>query len=476
MSLANIISLFRVAALPLIIFFVQKSSLRWAILTLLLALFSDFLDGYLARKRKEITRIGSFLDPFADRILLYGLLLFFVWRRDISFLIIVLFFLRDFFLNAVRWLASTEEIHLPEEKKYTVLAMYAQYALLFSLLLQEVFPLFRLLLALFVVVALVSVYFSFFVYLAVYLRGLRSNLLRGKEIPSQDLVVLTNRRSRGYGDLYRRRLLKIFARRRKAEVLFLPDTENMFVGVEEKTSRFEHIIIAGGDGSFEGALNYSPLRNKSLGFFPLGAGNYYYSYFYRGKRFEYLRSRFRFREESLDILQLEWNSGKKQTTLLSLGLDAEIMRLAQRKRAGASDYLLAGVRGAFRRMPAYSFRLTIDGKIHELRKVLTLTLAKVPYFGLGLRALVGKTHPADGRVYGTAVVNTHHSFWNKAIRLWALIFANFNILKAPFFSFNGKEIEIRSDEAFPLQAGGEFLGFTKWVKVKVVRKQKVLVV
>ena len=152
------------------------------------------------------------------------------------------------------------------------------------------------------------------------------------------------------------------------------------------------------------------------------------------------------------------------------------MRLAQRKQAGAGDYLVAGVRGALHSTSAYAFKVIVDGKVHELQNAITLTLAKVPYFGLGLRVLVGKTHPADGKVYGVAVVNTHNPLWNKAVRLWALIFANFNLLKAPFVAVHGKIIEVKSDKSFPLQAGGEFLGFTKWVKVKVVRKQKVLVV
>jgi len=58
----------------------------------------------------------------------------------------------------------------------------------------------------------------------------------------------------------------------------------------------------------------------------------------------------------------------------------------------------------------------------------------------------------------------------------ALLFANFNLLKAPFVALKGKEIFVESAEPFPLQAAGEFLGYTSWVKVKVARKQKVLMV
>ena len=56
----------------------------------------------------------------------------------------------------------------------------------------------------------------------------------------------------------------------------------------------------------------------------------------------------------------------------------------------------------------------------------TLTLAKIPYFGFGLRSLLGKVDPTDGKVYGSMVVNSHPKISNKLVRLWALLFANFN--------------------------------------------------
>ena len=294
MSLANYISLFRIAALPLIVFFILKESVAWAIVILVFVFLSDFFDGHFASKRREITRIGSFLDPFADKILLYGLLIFFVWKKEISFLVPVLFFLRDLLLGITRWAASNEEVHLKEEKRYAQLGSYAQYALLLSLLLQGIFPILTAMMIFFTVLAIFFGYLSLPFYLALYFKGLKKNLRRGKEILPEQLVILTNKRSRGYRNLYRRRLLKLFARRRKAEIIFLPETEQMFMGVEKKISGFSspshppphsfnspslhshshHIIIAGGDGSFEGALNYLPLKKESLGFFPLGAGNY----------------------------------------------------------------------------------------------------------------------------------------------------------------------------------------------------------
>ena len=46
----------------------------------------------------------------------------------------------------------------------------------------------------------------------------------------------------------------------------------------------------------------------------------------------------------------------------------------------------------------------------------------------------------------------------------------------PLVSINGKEITLKSEVPFPIQAGGEFLGYSQWIKVRVVRQQRVLVI
>ena len=77
MSLANIITLFRLAIVPVIFYLIFQETIIASIIALvllMLAVLSDILDGSLARKRKEVTRLGSLLDPFVDKILMYSLL------------------------------------------------------------------------------------------------------------------------------------------------------------------------------------------------------------------------------------------------------------------------------------------------------------------------------------------------------------------------------------------------------------------
>src|ERR1700722_4188253 len=51
--------------------------LNMALVIYLLALFTDFLDGYLARRWKAETAFGRVVDPFVDKILVCGAFVFF---------------------------------------------------------------------------------------------------------------------------------------------------------------------------------------------------------------------------------------------------------------------------------------------------------------------------------------------------------------------------------------------------------------
>jgi CDP-diacylglycerol--glycerol-3-phosphate 3-phosphatidyltransferase len=57
--------------------------LHWAFLTYVIALFTDFLDGYLARKWKTETTFGRIVDPFVDKVLVLGSFIFFAGKNFI---------------------------------------------------------------------------------------------------------------------------------------------------------------------------------------------------------------------------------------------------------------------------------------------------------------------------------------------------------------------------------------------------------
>lgn len=77
-SIPNRLTLFRILLIPIVVglFYLDKPLGYLAAATLfLIACLTDFLDGYLARTFKQVTSIGSFLDPLADKLLVAAVLM-----------------------------------------------------------------------------------------------------------------------------------------------------------------------------------------------------------------------------------------------------------------------------------------------------------------------------------------------------------------------------------------------------------------
>ena len=75
LSLPNKISISRILIIPLLVFCIMQvqhnNHYRYAcILVMLFIGLSDILDGYIARRRNEITKLGTYLDPVADKLVL----------------------------------------------------------------------------------------------------------------------------------------------------------------------------------------------------------------------------------------------------------------------------------------------------------------------------------------------------------------------------------------------------------------------
>lgn len=72
MNLPNAITIARIALVPVFVVFAYSDSTAGAFAAFwlfLVASLSDFLDGYLARRSGVTTRVGEFLDPLADKLL-----------------------------------------------------------------------------------------------------------------------------------------------------------------------------------------------------------------------------------------------------------------------------------------------------------------------------------------------------------------------------------------------------------------------
>lgn len=67
-TLANLVSVIRLMSIPVFLYLVVQDRLLPAFILLVAAVLTDFVDGWIARSMNQITKLGQFLDPFADRL------------------------------------------------------------------------------------------------------------------------------------------------------------------------------------------------------------------------------------------------------------------------------------------------------------------------------------------------------------------------------------------------------------------------
>ena len=81
LNLPNILTLSRIMIIPIVVvtFFFDSHAMRWTACALFtIAGITDFFDGYLARRANQISSLGRFLDPIADKLLVASVLLLIV--------------------------------------------------------------------------------------------------------------------------------------------------------------------------------------------------------------------------------------------------------------------------------------------------------------------------------------------------------------------------------------------------------------
>lgn len=82
---------------PLAFLFLSDSP-TWRLIAVLLAMFTDSIDGYLARRSRSVSRVGAILDPLMDKFFVYFALISLFWEGKIALLEAMAVLSRDFFL------------------------------------------------------------------------------------------------------------------------------------------------------------------------------------------------------------------------------------------------------------------------------------------------------------------------------------------------------------------------------------------
>jgi CDP-diacylglycerol--glycerol-3-phosphate 3-phosphatidyltransferase len=110
-NLPNLVTMARVVLIPFVLLFIDNfNPLRSFIASLLylVAAAGDFLDGYLARTRGQVSMLGKFLDPLADKLLVTAILVYMVALGRVPAWVVVVTIARDLAVNGLRSIASAQ--------------------------------------------------------------------------------------------------------------------------------------------------------------------------------------------------------------------------------------------------------------------------------------------------------------------------------------------------------------------------------
>lgn len=119
MTAANKVTLLRVIMIPAVIAFMYVDAI-WApfaaAVLFALAAASDFIDGYLARSRGEVTNFGKFLDPIADKMLVAAAMLILCEQGALPAWTAVLVIIREFAVSGLRLIAAEKNQVMAADK------------------------------------------------------------------------------------------------------------------------------------------------------------------------------------------------------------------------------------------------------------------------------------------------------------------------------------------------------------------------
>lgn len=107
-NLPNTLSLFRIFLVPLVVVVLLIKYPMTGLAIFWIAAITDFLDGYLARKRKQVTTLGQLLDPLADKLLISSAFICLVQLQLATAWMVVIIIGREFAVTSLRSIAASK--------------------------------------------------------------------------------------------------------------------------------------------------------------------------------------------------------------------------------------------------------------------------------------------------------------------------------------------------------------------------------
>ncbi len=113
LNLPNSLTLFRIFLVPILVVILLtkfEGKELWGVTVFLVAAVTDVLDGYLARKRGQVTTLGMLLDPLADKLLVSAAFISLVEMGIAPAWMVVIIVGREFAVMGLRGIASSRQV------------------------------------------------------------------------------------------------------------------------------------------------------------------------------------------------------------------------------------------------------------------------------------------------------------------------------------------------------------------------------
>ena len=147
MNIPNSITIFRIILIPIIVVLMLTNIPYGGALAAAIFLFAaltDSLDGYLARRWKQTTKLGAILDPVADKLLITAALISLVELGKLSGWIAIVIIGREFAVTGLRVVKAEEGLVIPASKMGKLKTTSQVTAVMVIMLEQLIYPLAQL--------------------------------------------------------------------------------------------------------------------------------------------------------------------------------------------------------------------------------------------------------------------------------------------------------------------------------------------
>ena len=141
-TIPNIITMFRIATVPVLIILLHDHQYGWAFLVFLISGISDGLDGFIAKRFNMGSELGAILDPLADKALIFSSYLMLMILGDLPFWLFLTVIFRDLLIlvGSLLYVAFNGQIKMAPSY-LSKLNTFTQLLLIVAILAQKTFGL-----------------------------------------------------------------------------------------------------------------------------------------------------------------------------------------------------------------------------------------------------------------------------------------------------------------------------------------------